>query len=92
MATYWVDAPNELVGFDVVWPHHCSLPASGQRSVTFTTTVLKGPVYDGEYGSALAVSAKQRPQASPAPRPGPEPKANCEMAAVKPLADIPQAW
>lgn len=45
-------------------------------SVTFTTTELNGPVYDGEYGSALPVSWKHRPQASPGPRPGDEPKAS----------------
>ena len=44
--------------------------------------LLKGPVNPGEYGSALAVKAKQRPQASPGPRPGADPKANWLIAAV----------
>lgn len=48
-------------------------------------------MYEGEYGSAVPVSAKQRPQASPAPRPEADPKASWEMAAVKPEAGMPQA-
>jgi len=53
--------------------------------------VWKGPVNAGENGSAVPVIAKQRPQASPAPDPGREPNANWFIAAVKPLADFPQA-
>lgn len=61
-------------------------------SVTFTTTLFpNGPVYEGAYGSALAVRAKHRPQASPAPTLGEEPKASCIMAAVYPEAATPQA-
>lgn len=60
--------------------------------MTFTTTLWpNGPVYEGEYGSAVPVRAKQRPQASPAPRPEADPKASWEMAAVKPEAGMPQA-
>ena len=59
--------------------------------MTFTTIVLKGPVKLGEYGSLLPVTAKHLPQASPAPEPGTEPKASWLIAAVKPLADLPQA-
>lgn len=53
--------------------------------------VLNGPVKAGEYGSALAVNEKQRPHASPAPRPGAEPNASWLMAAVYPDAALPQA-
>lgn len=58
---------------------------------TFTTIELNGPVYAGEYGSAAPVRAKHLPQASPAPRPGTEPKASWLMAAVNPVAVTPQA-
>jgi hypothetical protein len=53
--------------------------------------VWKGPVNEGEKGSEVAVIEKQRPQASPAPRPGPEPNINWFTAAVKPDAVFPQA-
>ena len=63
-------------------PHHSWLPATGQRSVTLTTIVCpNGPEYEGEYGSASPVSAKQRPHASPGPLPGADPKVSWEMAA-----------
>jgi len=67
------------------------LPLTGQRSVTFTTTEWNGPVYAGEYGSSVPVKAKHRPHASPAPKPGADPKESWLIAAVKPEADIPQA-
>ena len=73
------------------WPHHSWLPCTGQRSVTLTTMVLNGPVNAGEYGSAVAVTAKQRPHASPAPSPGADPKESWLIAAVKPLAATPHA-
>ena len=41
-----------------------------------------GPEYAGEYGSAVPVSAKQRPQASPGPRPGADPNESWETAAL----------
>ena len=44
-----------------------------QRFVTLTTMLWKGPVKAGEYGSAVPVKRKQRPQASPGPRPGGDP-------------------
>lgn len=59
--------------------------------MTFTTIVLNGPVNEGEYGSAFAVTAKQRPQASPGPSPGAEPNDSWFMAAVYPEPAIPQA-
>ncbi len=45
----------------------------------------------GEYGSWVPVMEKQRPQASPAPEPGAEPKESWLIAAVNPVADRPQA-
>ena len=62
-----------------------------QRSVTLTTMVLKGPVKAGENGSVVPVKEKQRPQASPGPRPGGAPKASWFIAAVNPLPVSPQA-
>jgi len=62
-----------------------------QRSVTMTTMLWKGPVKAGEYGSAVPVKEKQRPQASPGPRPGGAPKASWFIAAVNPLPVFPQA-
>lgn len=53
--------------------------------------VWNGPVKAGEKGSDCPVRAKQRPQASPAPSPGADPKDNWFMAAVKPLPVLPQA-
>lgn len=73
------------------WPHHSSLPCAGQRSVTLTTIVWNGPLKSGEYGSFVAVTAKQRPHASPGPSPGPEPNASWLTAAVNPEAGTPQA-
>ena len=61
------------------------------RSVSLTTMELNGPGKDGENGSEVPVMAKQRPQASPAPRPGAAPKASWFIAAVKPDAVFPQA-
>ena len=60
-------------------------------SVTLTTIVWNGPVKDGENGSSVPVIAKQRPQASPAPAPGGAPKVSWFIAAVNPVAEIPQA-
>ena len=60
--------------------------------MTFTMMLCpNGPVYAGEYGSLLPVSAKQRPHASPGPIPGDEPNVSCETAAVYPDADMPHA-
>ena len=42
--TYCIAVPCWLVGLLWVCPHHSWLPWIGQRSVTFTTMVLKGPV------------------------------------------------
>ena len=53
--------------------------------------LLKGPVKDGEYGSAVPVKLKQRPQASPGPRPVGAPKASWFIAAVNPYPVMPQA-
>lgn len=39
----------------------------------------------------MPVREKHRPHASPAPRPGAEPKESWFMAAVNPFAEIPQA-
>ena len=62
-----------------------------QRLVTLTTMLLKGPVKAGENGSAVPVKRKQRPQASPGPRPGGAPNASWFIAAVNPLPVMPQA-
>jgi len=78
----WKGAENELVSSAVVWPQNCWLPETGHMSVTFTTMLWNGPVYDGEYGSSVPVSAKHRPHASPGPRPGSDPKESWLMAAV----------
>ena len=81
--THWKGMLNEFSWSLVDWPHHCSLPATGQRSVTLTMIDCpNGPVYEGEYGSAFAVSEKQRPQASPGPSPGPDPNVSWFTAAV----------
>lgn len=41
--------PNEFEGLPVLWPHHCSLPWAGHRSVTFTMIDCpKGPLNAGE--------------------------------------------
>jgi len=61
------------------------------KSVTLTTMEWKGPGKDGENGSDVPVTTKQRPQASPAPRPGAAPKESWFIAAVKPDAAFPQA-
>lgn len=68
---------------------YCSVSAVIQLALT--TIEWNGPVYAGEYGSALPVSAKHRPQASPAPEPGAEPNESWFIAAVYPVADLPQA-
>ena len=80
--TYWTGSLCWLLGLLVDCPHHSWLPATGQRSVTLTMIVLNGPVNAGEYGSAFAVMAKQRPHASPGPRPGNDPNASWLTAAV----------
>lgn len=61
------------------------------KSVILTTMEWKGPEKDGENGSDVPVTMKQRPQASPAPRPGAAPKESWFIAAVKPDAVFPQA-
>src|SRR6266702_409651 len=91
MITHCTDWPNELVGLEVVWPHHCELLPAGQRLLTFKTMVLNGPVKPAEYGSAVAVTLKQRPHASPGPRPGSEPKASWLIPAVKPVVVLQHA-
>lgn len=80
-----------MFGLLVDCPHHSSFPCDGQRSVTFTTIVWNGPVKAGENGSLFAVTAKQRPHASPGPSPGPDPNASWLTAAVKPDAGMPHA-
>ena len=65
---YWMDALYSLFGLLVIGRHHSWSPWTWQRSVTLET-----PQYTGEYGSAVLMSAKQRPQASPGPGPGADP-------------------
>jgi hypothetical protein len=84
-------APNWFAGLARVCPQNGSLLGAGHRSVTLTTIEWYGPPYDGEYGSDVPVSAKQRPQASPAPRPLAEPKESWLIAAENPLAASPHA-
>jgi hypothetical protein len=81
--THCMGAPNLFSGWETVWPHHAEFPATGHRSLTFTTMgCLNGPGKPGEYGSSVAVIRKQRPQASP--KLVPAPNARSLAAAVNP--------
>ena len=91
MGTHWTGAPCWLFALLRDWPHHSWLPCTGHRSVTLTMMVLNGPGKEGEKGSLLAVTAKQRPQASPGPSPGADPNESWLIAAVYPLAAMPHA-
>jgi hypothetical protein len=65
--THCMGSLKLLSGWEAVWPHHTLFPATGHKSLTFTTMVFpNGPVKDGEYGSEVGVILKQRPQAPPA--------------------------
>lgn len=65
--THCMGSLKLLSGWETVWPHHTLFPATGHKSLTFTTMVFpNGPVKEGEYGSEVGVILKQRPQAPPA--------------------------